>query len=188
MNTVIRKSALVVASAALFLSPVTVLAADSQTAPKYESSEILSAEVSVLDVDHETREIRVMGIDGQIRTYTVADDVDALATVEAGDVIDVEYQAALAVEMRAPTNDELAEPYLVKTSTDKEGTAMSVTRAVCTVVSFDKAASTIRLKGPAGRVFEVKVAPQHIMTHGIVGKTIVVTFTQGLAVSVAHAD
>lgn len=189
MKIVMRKSALIVASAALFLSPVTVLAADSQTAPKYEASEVLSAKVSVLDVDQEAREIRVMGIeDGLVRTYTVADDVEALATVEPGDVIKVKYLAALAVEMRAPTKDELAEPYLVKTSTDEDGTATSVTRAVCTVVSFDKAASTLRLKGPAGRVFEVKVAPQHIMTYGIVGKSIVATFKQGLAVGLAHAD
>lgn len=152
----------------------------------------------VLYVDHDSREILVLEIEGAIeaddssaslhRTFSVADDVEAFDHIRAGDRVTLQVEASLAMKLRKPTDEEIETKYMSDTITQKDGKIEHVIAGVCKVITYDKLKRLVTLEGPRGRRFSVKVAKsqEYIVPKG--GDHIVVTYTQHEVVDMERAD
>ena len=101
-----------VAMAALCVAGI----AQAEEAAQAESSAravALQMEAEVTDIDLETRRVSLRGPSGDIVTLNARENVVKLEDVNVGDVLVVTYLAALEGELREPTEEELAEPWVV---------------------------------------------------------------------------
>lgn len=154
----------------------------------------------VLHVDHDSREILVLELEGAIetaegdsispmyRTFSVGEDVEAFDHVRAGDRVTLEVAASLAINLRKPTDEEVEIMYMSDTITQKDGKIEHVIAGVCKVITYDKLKRLVTLEGPRGRRFSVKVAESQAYAVPKGGAHIVVSYTQHEVVGMERAD
>ena len=151
----------------------------------------LTATIEALNV--ETREVALKGPAGNTYTFKVDPAVKRLAEFKVGDAVTVDYYASLAAELRAPTAEETAEPLLVLQDAGKtEGGAPAagayrIIRAVVSVEGLDRPTGTATVKGPQGNYFAIKVRDPAILPKLRLGDTVVVVYTEALAVRLEKA-
>ena len=164
-----------------------------------EDTAVTSILASVVHVDHETREILVIELEGlyetepletatwYYRNFSVSEDVAGFDYVRAGDRVVLEVAVSLALDLRKATKDELEDPVVIETVTTKKGNIEHVIAAVCEVVEIDKKANKVTFQGPKGQKFKVRVAAEHMRNIKKVGDTVVVTYTQSEVVGLSRA-
>jgi hypothetical protein len=136
-----------------------------------------------------TREVTLKGSDGNVVSFTVDKRVTRLDEVKVGDTVIAEYYESFTAALRAPTAAEQATPVQVLTQTAKApaGTqpaagALHITRAVVTVEGLNRLTRTLTVSGKAG-VITVEVDDVAALSKLKLGDTIVVTYTEALAVA-----
>jgi Cu/Ag efflux protein CusF len=110
--------------------------------------------------------------------------------IKVGDDVKVDYYVSLAGEVREATADEKENPLSEVTvagkapaSADPAAGGMRMIKAVTKVENLDPASKTVTIKGPRGRTFDVCVKDPATFQKLKEGDTIVITFTEALAVS-----
>ena len=91
----------------------------------------LQAEAVVTAIDLETRQVSLEGPDGDVFTINATENVVKLEDVNIGDRLVVTYLAALESELRAPTAEELAEPWVVMEQAGSLGDMFSAQAFLC---------------------------------------------------------
>jgi hypothetical protein len=116
--------------------------------------------------------------------------VERLKEFAVGDAVTADYFVSIAYELREPTAEERAEPLVIldaegKASTEDAPAAgvVSQIRAVCTIEGLDRPTETVTLKGPRGRYATVRAADPANLPHLRIGQSVVVTYTEALAIS-----
>ena len=71
-------------------------------------SEELQGTITALDTD--SREVTVVGQEGNIVTLMAGEEVERFNELEVGDLIKLEYWTFMMAEFRNPSPEELAEP------------------------------------------------------------------------------
>ncbi len=111
-------------------------------------------EAVVTDIDLETRHVSLKTPSGQIVTVTAREEVVKLEDVSVGDRLRATYLAALEGELRDPTEEELAEPWVVLEDSGKgvvDGVPVAggarLIRAVCTIEGMNRLLGTVTLLG-----------------------------------------
>ena len=163
------------------------LAASKVEAGKtYEQLITVTATVEAIDVA--TREVTLKGPLGNLVTMTVGDKVQRLNEVQKGDQVIVEYYIGIAGELRPPTAEEKAQPYVVvedeartPKGTAPAGAVARTVRVVATVEGLDLPSQTVTLKGPKGRYLTVRVDDPSKLAKAKLGDTVVVVAAEGLA-------
>jgi len=186
MNTPIRYLVSV-----LVLSTTAASVALAQTEPlsKRESVKVaVTAKVQAIDLAK--REVTLKGPLGNVVTFTVDKRVARLNEVKVGDEVSAEYFVSLAAEVRPPTPDEKATPVTILTDTAKAppgtepaGGVLRVMKVLVTVEGLDRPTRSLTIAGPAGNMLTVQVADVATLSKLRLGDTIVVTYTEALAVS-----
>ena len=155
---------------------------------------LLSVTASIQALNLETREITLKGPAGNLYTFTVDPRVKRLAEFKVGDEIALDYYASLAAELRAPTAEEKATPFLVVKDATKADAGSApgaagyrIIRAVVTIEGLDNPSRTATVKGPRGNYFVIAVKDPAVLTKLHLGDTVVVVYTEALAVSLAPA-
>lgn len=163
--------------------------------PTREDAVLVSITASIEAIDHETREATLKGPLGNSVTFTVDPQVKRLKEFSVGDAVAADYYVAVAFELREPTAAEKEEPLVIlegagKASAEEAPAAGGVRRirAVCTIEGLDRPTETITLKGPLGRYVAVSAADPANLPHLRIGETVVVTYTEALAVSLEKVD
>ncbi|MHC4712703.1 MAG: hypothetical protein ACYTAN_05435 [Planctomycetota bacterium] len=145
---------------------------------------------TVEKIDYETREVTLRGPRG--RTVDIVADrrIERLNEIEAGDQVRATYYVSLASEIRKPTEEEERAPLTVLEGAGKAppGTSPAAgglrrIRAVVTVEGINRADETVTLKGPRGRYLTVRAADPARLDKVNVGDTVIITYTEALAVS-----
>ena len=128
---------------------------------------------------------------------------DSHERVEAGhrlledhcDAVAADYYVSVAFELREPTAAEKAEPLTVVEEAGKTpagatpgAAGVSQIKAVCTIEGLDRPTETVTLKGPLGRYVTVRTADPANLPHLRIGETVVVTYTEALAISLEKAE
>jgi len=177
------------AAAAIGLCALATAALFAQTVPTRSKEMMISVIARVEAINLTTREVTLKDSNGHTDILTVDKRVARLDEVKVGDQVIAEYYAAFVAELRAPTAEEKANPWTVLTQTAKApaGTqpaagALRVTRAVVTVEGMDRLAKSLTVSGKPG-VMTVEVEDVAALSKLHLGDTIVVTFTEGVAVS-----
>ena len=156
-----------------------------------EDQILVTATATVQELDVEKREVTLKGPLGDISTLKVADEVKRLDEIKVGDKVTAKYYVSVAGELREPTEEEKKNPIMVvtgkakapKTSAPAAG-EVNVIRVVATVEGLERPTRLLVLKGPRGKYMSVRARDVKRLEQLHLGDTIVVTFTEALAISV----
>jgi hypothetical protein len=165
-------------------------AAPAAPALSREDTVLVTVTASVEAINHETREVTLKGPLGNSVTFTADPRVKRLSEVQVGDLIRADYYVSVAGELRPPTAEEAKNPLVVqevggKASADKAPAGGGVRRfkAVTTIEGLDRPTQTVTLKGPRGNYLTIRVPDPARLTKARIGETVVVTYTEALAIS-----
>lgn len=157
---------------------------------KVEKSGMAKVTATVEALDMKTRMVTLKAPDGKSFTIVAGKEVVNLPQVKVGDEVVAVYAQALAVrmakpgEVRAETTQGLA-----KAVPGSMPGAMEVIETTVTakIVGIDKVLETASLVLPDGGLRIVKVADPANLDKVKVGDSIVITFTEAMAISVEKA-
>src|SRR5262249_31106721 len=157
-------------------------------------AELTTITATVESVDLEKREVTLKGSGGNKVTLKADKSVKRLNEIKPGDLVQATYYESIAAELREPTAEEKANPLVVEEGTarapETEAPAAGVARrvkAVATIENVDRSAQTITVKGPRGKTVTAKVENPANLEKMEVGKTIVITYTEALALTLEKA-
>ncbi len=177
------------AIAALLLIPFTALA-DNHGETERARGMVMTMEAEVVDIDLETREVSLQSPTGEIVTVKASEQIVKLEDVAVGDVLVATYIAALEGELREPTEEELAEPWVamdkaaVSDDIDHPGVGEArVIRAVTTVEGMNRALGTVTLKDSRGKLHLIGDVEPEKMEGVSLGDTIVVIYKEAVALT-----
>ena len=155
---------------------------------------LVSITANIEAIDPDKREVTLKGPLGNTVTFTVDEQVKRLNEFKVGDNVTAEYLVALAGELRQPTDEEKASPLTVQEGAARapDGAAPAAgglrqIKAVTTVEGIDLPTQTVTLKGPRGNYVTVRAQNPENLKKLQIGDTIVVTYTQALALSLEKA-
>jgi hypothetical protein len=159
-----------------------------------QDSVLVSETATVEAINQDTREITLKGSLGNEVTFTVDQRVKRLKEVQVGDKVTADYYISVAAELREPTAEEQQHPITLLEGTAKAppGTSPAAGglrrfKVVTTVEGLDRPTQTVTIKGPRGNYLTVRVADPANLTKMRIGDTIVVTYTEALAISLKKA-
>ena len=158
-------------------------------APK-EKWSLVTAEGKVTAINKDTREITLMGAEGDLLTFTASDAVERFDEISVGDVVTFDYYTYMKAEFRAPTAEELAEPLVVLVDGGKAPEGMdpaaiigAQVKAVVTIEILNRPFMLATVKGPNGNYTSIKMEDEEFMTKLHIGQVVILTYTEAMAVS-----
>lgn len=180
---------------AALLMPLTASAEDEAASQPSTRAMAMSVEAVVTEIDLETRQVSLKGPDGNIMTLTASEEVVKLEDVNVGDSLRATYLAALEGELREPTEEELAQPYVVVKDSGAgvaEGQpvagAARLIHAVCTIEGMNRLLGTVTIMDPNGKVHVIADVEPEKMSNVTLGQTIVMTFREALALTLEPVE
>jgi hypothetical protein len=165
-------------------------------APMTRSETVLvTITASVQAINPDTREVTLKGPLGNSVTFTVDQRVKRLKEIKVGDLVQADYYISIAAELRKPTPEEEKEPVVLLGAAGKAppGTSPAAGglrrfKVVTTIEGLDRPTETITVKGPLGNYLTVRVADPVSLTQMRIGESIVVTYTEALAISLDKVE
>ena len=181
-------------AALVLVLPIAAQAAHHEEEEANGRAMALTVEAVVTAIDLETRHVSLQGPGGEIFTVNSPEAAVKLEDIKVGDRVVATYIAALEGELRAPTEEELAEPWVViedaAISEDPASPAMGgarVVRAVCTIEGMNRLLGTVVIKDPRGKVHVLADVEAEKMEGVTLGQTVVIIYAEALALSLEHA-
>lgn len=175
-------------SALLFTGAATSAQEEKTGVPTAERSVAIQIEATIVEIDHDSRELTLEGPGGNLFSMMASDDIERLAEFDAGDTVVASYIAAFAAELREPTEEELAEPWVELDGAERasleelpSAAGVQIIRAVCTIEGINRLLGTVVLRDPRDDYHTVADVDRQIMPDLRIGNTVVVTFSQALA-------
>lgn len=158
---------------------------------KAEITEAVAVTATVTAIDKATRLVTLKGPDGKFSHVVAGDEVRNFDQIKVGDMVVVRYLQALSLELKKGGG--------VRERSDREGAvraepgekpagvaARQVT-IMADVVKVDPKKKIIALRGPEGRVVELKVHNQDHFKVVKKGDQVEAVYTEALALSVEPA-
>ena len=150
----------------------------------------VSMEAVVTDINLETRQVTLKGPEGNSVTLTARENVVKLEDVKVGDTLVATYVAALEGELREPTEEELANPWVVveEGGISEEGAAPAIgaariIRAVCTIEGMNRELGAVTIKDPNGKLHLIGGVEPEKMDGVTLGQTVVIVYAEALALT-----
>ena len=160
--------------------------------PKAEGTRAVVAAIEAENVaiDLETKEVTLVGPQGNHVTIVAQEKVVKISDLQVGDRVAAEYLASLHGEVREPTADELANPWVVledgvideNPAHPAVGAARQV-RAVCSIEAFDAEAGFVMIKDSRGKMHTIGGIPAAKFEGVSLGEDMVVVYTEALAIA-----
>ncbi|MEP5763267.1 MAG: hypothetical protein ABJ308_01670 [Halieaceae bacterium] len=155
----------------------------------------VSVAAVITDIDYETREFTMQLPHGNFVTMTAGEGVARFKEFEVGDAIVATYLTSLAGEVRAPTEEEKAEPWqeldaaMIAGMEERPGVAgMRVIKAVCTIEGMNRVAGTVMIEDPRGKYHLIgDVAPEKFKGR-MLGETVIIVYSEAVALTLEKAE
>ena len=164
------------------------LATQAKEEPKGRST-TLQVEAEIVSIDHKTREMSLKTPMGETVTLTASDDIKRFNEFEKGDLVVTTYMASLEGDLRAPTEEEKAEPWVeldaaaIAELDELPGAGVGrVIQAVCTIEGMNRALGTVTIMDPRGNLHLIGDVEPEKMEGVSLGDTIIVTYTEAVAI------
>lgn len=145
----------------------------------------------VTAIDKATRKVEMKGPEGRTVSVIAGDEVRNFDQIKVGDMVVIQYVEALTLELRksgaakAPTEQTAA--VRAKPGEKPAGAVGRQVTATADVVNVDEKNSVISLKGPEGRVVDLKVKNKDHFKVVKKGDKVDVTYTEAVAIAVEPA-
>jgi Cu/Ag efflux protein CusF len=163
-------------------------AASTGKKPSVYREKVVTGTATVEAVDLEKRMVTLKRADGSLFDLTVGEEVRNLPQVKVGDQVVVKYHESIAIQVTKPGAAEGSEvKETVARAKPGEKPAGAVAKQVtvtATVEKIDRKKMIATLKGPEGKVVDVKVRNPKNLENVKVGDQVVITYTEAVAVSV----
>ncbi len=150
---------------------------------------------TIADIDYAGREMTLKNSQGQMETFLVSRDVQRFNEAKVGDKVELTYYLGFNAQVRNATAEEQQNPLVVLQATGRAGPGEAPAaggaqqiRAVVTIEALNRLNQTMTVKGPRGKVYTARVADPSRFGDVHIGDTIVITFTEALAVSLNPAE
>jgi hypothetical protein len=167
-------------------------AMEKATAEKPSASEeiVVTMEATVTAINQETREVTLKNAAGESVTFIADDKVRNLAQVEVGDTLSVEYMEGVMIEVVDPAT-ELGTSTADAAGRAKQGekpggVAISETSVVVVIEAIDLENETATVKTAEDKSKIVKARNPENLKKVVVGDKVMITFTQGIAITVTE--
>jgi len=172
------------ATAAIVAAGMQTVSAKVKTVEKYTT---VTEKATIVAIDQVNKAVTLKGPEGNTTTVTIDPSNVYLANVKIGQQVEATYGVAIKAELRKPTKEEEAEPFVMEASAgtnnninDPAASMGATIHMVATITAVDKQAGTATLTGPNGRSMTVDVADPKIEKHLKVGKTVIIDYTNRL--------
>jgi hypothetical protein len=188
-----KKGLVVAVAAVLMLSLATgVFAQATQgaapTGVVREREAVMTA--TVVAVDLQNRYVTLKGPDGALRDIKVGEEAVNLPQVKVGDLVTVKFYESIAVEVIKPGTamgaGEKTAIVRAKPGEMPGGMVAKQVSVTAIIMAIDKQKSAMTLKGPEGKLVNVKVQDPANLEKVKVGDELMITYTEALAISVEH--
>jgi plasmid maintenance system killer protein len=160
--------------------------------PKTMKERVVTETVTVEAIDMKTRMVTLKGKNGKVVELEVDGIVKNLAQVKVGDLVTVAYYESVAVELADPGTAMVVSTgkseATAKIGERPSGNAAKVVTVVANVEAIDTKNNIATLKGPEGKIVNVKVKDPKKWESVKVGDKLRVTYTQAAAIEIRPAD
>ena len=178
--------------AALLLFSAPCWSAESAVAmdrPSMSTTQTVIVTAQVEAINHETREVTLLGPEGKSVSFVASEDARNLKQVEVGDIVVAEYVQTMSIEVFANDGYEPSAGNLVVAGRSEEGempalTAIDATVVTATLEEINLENNTFKLKGPTGVIQEYEAMDPENLTKVLIGDLVVITYTEAVAISV----
>jgi hypothetical protein len=158
----------------------------AEVLPEYkERWDSLTVVGKVTDIKKETREITLMGSNGDLLTVAASDAVQRFDEIAVGDIISFGYIRYLKAEFRQPTPEEIANPLTVVSETSKApegldpaGATGSIVKGVVTIEALNRPFMLATVKGPKGNYLTLPVEDVTLLEKLHIGQVLVLTYAE----------
>lgn len=165
------------------------IAQEVQELPSKEKLTLESVKGTVTAIDSESREITLMGTEGDLVTVVASDTVERFDEIEVNDIISFDYWTYMKAEFRAPTAEELEEPIVVleegiKATEDMDPGAVvgAVVKGVVSIEALNRPYMRATVKGPRGNFLTIPVEDEELLTKLRIGQVLILTYAEAIAV------
>ncbi len=153
---------------------------------------LVTATARVTALDHQTRRVTIQRADGSEVTIYADDSVRNLAQVGVGDEVIATYYESLAYEVKKPGTTAPGASVQEGTTRARVGEKPAgggtrVTTIVATIAGIDKAAGTVTLQGPTGKLVTIKARDPRNLDRVAVNDLVEITYTEAVAITVEKA-
>ncbi len=155
-----------------------------------ERLSLVTMEGTVTNIVKETREVTLMGAQGNLITITASDAVERFDEIAVDDVVTFDYWTYMKAEFRKPTPEELAEPIVVIVEGDKTPEGMdpgavvgAIVKAVVTIEVLNRPFMLATIKGPGGNYMTIQMEDEELITKLHIGQVLIFTYAEAIAVS-----
>ncbi len=153
---------------------------------------VLQAEGIVQAVDRAARSVTVKDMTGGQATFNVGDDLAKLAELRAGDKVRVRMvrDAVVTLMPHGAANGVRRTNALTSPTTDRTTAADATTQntIAADIMSVDRKAGVLELKGPQGNVFHIQASDRMQLGHLSAGMHVEVAYAATATVSVSAAQ
>jgi len=150
---------------------------------------------TVTNIVKETREVTLMGAEGNLVTITASDAVERFDEIMVGDRVTFEYVVYIKAEFREPTAEEVAEPLVILAEVAKapEGIAPAgaigaMAKGIVTIEMLNRPYMLATVKGPRGNYLTLPMEDVALMEKLHIGQTLVLTYAEAAVVSLTKMD
>ena len=172
------------------MQPVSPASTPVTAVPTREETVLVRITATVEAIDYDKREATLKGPLGNSVTFIVDERVKRLNEIKVGDTVAADYYVSVAAELRPPTSEEKANPLVIlegagkaPPGTSPAGGGLRQIKAVCTIEGLDRPTETVTLKGPLGGYASVRTSDPANLPHLRIGDTVLVTYTEALAIA-----
>jgi hypothetical protein len=156
--------------------------------PSVYKEKVVTGTATVEAIDLEKRIVTLKRADGSVFDLAVGKEARNLPQVKVGDEVVVKYYESIAVQVTKPgaaEGSQVKETVARAKPGEKPGGAVTKQVTVtATVEKIDKKKMIATLRGPEGKVVDVKVRNPKNLENVNVGDQVVITYTEAVAVSV----
>lgn len=149
----------------------------------------------VTNIVKETREITLMGSEGNLVSFTASDAVERFDEIKVGDRIAFDYLVYMKAEFREPTAEELAEPLKViaevavaPEEVAPAGVLGAMVQGVVTIEVLNRPNLLAVVKGHNGNYLTVAVEDPAFLETLHIGQKLILTYAEAIAVSLTKLD
>ncbi len=176
---------------AFTFATINLSAQDSEeTRSPRERLSLVTMEGTVTNIVNETREVTLMGSQGNLITITAGDAVERFDEIAIDDVVSIDYWTYMKAEFRKPTPEELAEPIVVIVEGGKAPEGMdpaavvgAIVKAVVTIEVLNRPFMLATIKGPGGNYMTIQMEDEELITQLHIGQVLIFTYAEAVAVS-----
>lgn len=153
----------------------------------------MSAEITA--IDRETRDVTLEGPTGNTITMNAGEEIKRLDEFNVGDMVQVTYIEAISGDLREPSPEELANPWveldaaaIAESDMPPGAAAGRVVQAVCTIEGMNRVTQTVTVRDPRGRYHIIGDVDPARMEGVTLGQTVIITYTEAVALTLEKQE